>query len=352
MSQFTSYQLVYKALRKLGVLNRRDVLKQADLDDGLEALWALLDRMSGQDLMIPYVQQFKFPVFSTKRIYTIGPEGDFVMPRPVDIEALAFRDSVGTDYPITLTDLQNYNEGEPFKETTIGRPVRAFYNPSYPNAELHFNFYPLDGDTLILWAKLPFNVDTCGGYGCSCSGSCAQNGQASCSCGSGDKCLVTDLNYTVRYNEPNFLRPQDVQAIISQAQQQLTTTFGSSISCDCTGTVTVEYSSDGLSVSPITVYVDYKASAKTTIGPINPFLNEFVSFPPGYFNFLLWHLAIDLAPEYDMEPTQVIMLRATESMKFIKAKNDVPVELRMDKYLIYPGRGYNIYSGPTSQGGR
>ena len=83
MQRFTTYNLIYTALRKLGVLNRRDVLKQADLEDGIEAFWTLLDRISNQDLMIPFNQRFVFPVVSTKRIYTVGPGGDFVMPRPI-----------------------------------------------------------------------------------------------------------------------------------------------------------------------------------------------------------------------------------------------------------------------------
>ena len=110
--RFTVYNLIYTALRKLGVLNRRDVLKQADLEDGIEALWTMLDRISNQSLMIPFAQKFEFPVVSTKRVYTVGPDGDFKMPRPLgDPVKLSWRDSVGTDYDIQLTDVQGYMEG-------------------------------------------------------------------------------------------------------------------------------------------------------------------------------------------------------------------------------------------------
>jgi hypothetical protein len=352
MQRFTTYNLIYTALRKLGVLNRRDVLKQADLEDGIEAFWTLLDRISNQDLMIPFNQRFVFPVVSTKRIYTVGPGGDFVMPRPIgDPVKLSWRDSVGTDYNITLTDVQGYMEGEPFKETTIGRPRLAYYNPMFPNAELNFGYYPLDTDSLVMWAKIPFTAELyTGGYGCSCSSGCAAKGYDECQCYTGeDECLVADLNYTVSCEEQ--LQPADTQAVIDQAIAQLQSTHGNSIDCSCSGTLDITYSQGSFTGNPVQCSVSYKAAAKTTF-TINPEINEFLEIPPGYWNFLLWHLCIDLAPEYDMEATPTIVARASQAEQDIKNQNDQTPELRMDNSLLYPGKGYNINSGPTQTGRR
>jgi len=345
--QFTVYRLAQDVQRKLGVNTGRDPLKQQDLEDIIWALWNLFDRWNSEHMMIPFVTKFVFTnVSSSKRIYTIGPNGDFVMPRPLSIEALAFRDSAGTDYPIQLTQLQNYNEGEPYKNTSIGRPMRAFYNPSYPNAELFFEIFPQDSDNLVLWAKLPFDVETCTDVGVTCTtGCCHGDNNNSCSCNpSSDCCGVDDLTYSVSC--PITLSQQAYAGIVAQAKVLLSSQYGDCIPCDCPLSVDVPYS--GGPSGTVDCVVTAKQKAKTTYNPIR--FDEFIQLPPGYYNAILWNLVVDMAPEYDMEVGNTIIKRAMDGVRKIKDVNAEVPELRCDNAILGPGRRWNIFSGPSGWG--
>ena len=347
--EFTVYRLAQDVQRKLGVNTGRDPLKQQDLEDIIWALWSLFDRWNSEHMMIPFVSKFTFTnISSSQRIYTIGPDGDFVMPRPLSIEGLSFRDSTGTDYPVQLTQLQNYIEGEPFKQTSIGRPVRAFYNPSFPNSELSFEIFPQDTDNLMLWAKLPFDVELCSDIGVSCStGNCHGESNTGCNCSTDPSCCgVNDLTYQV--NCPTTLSQEAYASIVAQAKVLLTDQYGECIPCDCPVSVDVQYS--GGPSGTVDCVVTAKKAASTTFNPIR--FDEFIQLPPGYYNAILWNLVVDMAPEYDMEVGPTVMKRAMDGVRKIKDVNAEVPELRCDNALLGPGRGWNIFSGPSGWGRR
>jgi len=332
--KFTMYQLAKDVLKKLGVMNGRDVLKPDDLEDVIRAAWVLFDRWSTEELMIPFVSRFVFNnVTSSKRVYTVGPDGDFVMPWPLSIEAMAFRDAAGTDYTVQLTDLQNYNEGMHYKETSIGRPRRAFYNPSFPNGELSFDIFPQDSENLILWAKVPFDVETCSDVGVTCTTGCCYGGNSnSCDCsGNNPSCSLDDFSYSV--SSPVTLSQQAYASIISQAKVLLKDQYGDSLPCDCPLSVNVTYS--GGDNGPVNTVVTAKQKAPITYNPIR--FDEFIQLPPGFYNTIMWNLVVD------MEVSQDIAIRAMNGMRKLKDRNNQTPQLRVDRALLVRSRVWSRY---------
>ena len=71
-------------------------------------------------------------------------------------------------------------------------------------------------------------------------------------------------------------------------------------------------------------------------------LADFVQLPPGYENFLGWNLALELAPEYGIEPSAIIIEKAREAKYNIKRTNQQPVLMTTDRVLLTHGI-YSIY---------
>ena len=158
----TAQDLVKKALRKIGVLNRHDPeVPLQDLKDGLDAMWMMLDWFNSQNCMIPYVTDVQFDVNANQRIYTYGEGGDFDSPRPLNILAASWLDNAGSEWPINIVGTQLYVEGDPFKNTSQGRPYQLRWVQSYPTSQIQLEFFPQETDKLLLKVLLPFTAEIC-----------------------------------------------------------------------------------------------------------------------------------------------------------------------------------------------
>ena len=158
----TAQFLVKKALQKIGVINKLDpVVPKSDMEDGLDGLWQLLDSFNTQSMLIPYITHLSFPVVSNKRIYTLGPGGDFDVPRPLEIVSASWLDNAGSEWPISIVGINTYVEGDPYKETSQGRPYTLYWEESYPVSQIFLEFFPLEQDQLLLKVKMPFSAETC-----------------------------------------------------------------------------------------------------------------------------------------------------------------------------------------------
>lgn len=71
-------------------------------------------------------------------------------------------------------------------------------------------------------------------------------------------------------------------------------------------------------------------------------LTDVVMMPPGYEDALGWNLAVNLAPEYGVEPSMVVLDKARETKFNLKRANQQPVLMSVDKTLLQHGI-YNIY---------
>lgn len=173
------------------------------------------------------------------------------------------------------------------------------------------------------------------------------SGQAAYSIGTGGDVniarpvFVEDLNFIDTSQSPDLemnLSPLTVDAYAAIPQKALTSTYPSCYFYNPTfplATVTFW-------MIPNVSYLEgviYAPTAVTELG-----LNDVISLPPGYRRFLRDNLAVEMAPEFDVEPSNALMASAMESKANIKRANIQFYDLSVDP-ILRPRQGrYNIYA--------
>ena len=132
------------ALRLLGVLAEGETPSAETSQDGLSALNQMIDSWSTERLAVYSTQDqtLTWPAGQLKR--TLGPSGDLVGERPVQLEdSTYFRDpTTGVSYGLKLINQQQYN-GIAVKTVTSTYPQVMFVNMTLPNIELYVFPVPL-----------------------------------------------------------------------------------------------------------------------------------------------------------------------------------------------------------------
>lgn len=72
-------------------------------------------------------------------------------------------------------------------------------------------------------------------------------------------------------------------------------------------------------------------------------LTEVINLPPGYEKALIYNLAIELAPEWGKEVSNVVGILATDGKKLIKRSNYQTVVLGMDRAVATQRKGIGTY---------
>lgn len=73
---------------------------------------------------------------------------------------------------------------------------------------------------------------------------------------------------------------------------------------------------------------------------------QIISLPSGYQRALRYNLALELAPEYSVNPSQVVAAVAQESRSNVKLRNIKPMYLQVDPALQSPDfQGFNYITG-------
>lgn len=126
------------ALRLIGQLAEGETPSAATAQDALAALNQMIDSWNTERLAVFCTQDqvFTWPANEIKR--TIGPTGDFVGQRPIQIDdATYYRDpQTNVSYGVKLINQDQYN-GIAVKTVTSTYPQVMFVNESYPDAELY-----------------------------------------------------------------------------------------------------------------------------------------------------------------------------------------------------------------------
>jgi len=71
-------------------------------------------------------------------------------------------------------------------------------------------------------------------------------------------------------------------------------------------------------------------------------LTDACVFPPGYENAICYNLALEISPEYGVEPSAIILDKARETKFNLKRANAQPVLMTVDRNLLTHGI-YSIY---------
>ena len=132
----TAGEQINRALRLLGVLAEGETPSAASAEDALTALNQMLDSWSVERLAVFCTQDqvFTWPAGQISR--TLGPTGDFVGARPVQIDpATYYVAPSGVPYGIKLINQQQYN-GIAVKTATSTFPQVMFVNMTFPDIEM------------------------------------------------------------------------------------------------------------------------------------------------------------------------------------------------------------------------
>ena len=138
----TAADQINGALRLIGVLAEAEAPSAAMAQDALTALNQMIDSWNTERLSVfsTIDQVFNWP--SSTRIRTLGPTGDFVGQRPVQIDdATYFRDaSTNVSYGIKMINQEQY-DNIAVKTVTSTYPQILWYNATYPDIEIYL--YPV-----------------------------------------------------------------------------------------------------------------------------------------------------------------------------------------------------------------
>ena len=138
----TAADQINGALRLIGVLAEAEAPSAAMAQDALTALNQMIDSWNTERLSVfsTIDQVFNWP--PSTRIRTLGPTGDFVGQRPVQIDdATYFRDaSTNVSYGIKMINQEQY-DNIAVKTVTSTYPQILWYNATYPDIEIYL--YPV-----------------------------------------------------------------------------------------------------------------------------------------------------------------------------------------------------------------
>lgn len=138
----TASDLINGALRLIGQLAEGETPSAAAATDSLTAMNQMIESWSTERLSIftTLEQVFTWPAGQLSR--TLGPSGDFVGVRPIQLDdSTYFIDpSTGISYGIKLINQQQY-DGIAFKTVTSSYPQVMWINTNYPDIDMHI--YPV-----------------------------------------------------------------------------------------------------------------------------------------------------------------------------------------------------------------
>jgi len=138
----TAQQVINKSLRLLGVLAAGEVPTADEAQDALSTMNQMIESWNTERLAVFSTQDqvFTWPAYTMSR--TIGPTGNFIGNRPIEIDdATYFKDpQSGLSFGVKLINQQQY-DGIAFKTVTSTYPQVMWVNNTFPDMEL--TVYPV-----------------------------------------------------------------------------------------------------------------------------------------------------------------------------------------------------------------
>jgi hypothetical protein len=147
----TAVTMIKRAMRLSGNLGVGETPDDSESADGLEALNAMLDSWSNDQMYVYALTLDSIPVTANLATYTVGPTGSFVTPRPVDIDDATYLEIAGISYPLTPLTTAQYGQIT-LKTLVSSIPEGIWYNPTFPNATITLYPVPDTAATLKLWS--------------------------------------------------------------------------------------------------------------------------------------------------------------------------------------------------------
>jgi hypothetical protein len=123
--------LLNAVFRKLQVATKGVNTDITEMNNALQDLNIMLDEFSADTLMCMGSIMVSFPLIGGQAAYTIGAGGNFNGVRPNRITDVFVRDSSGSDYPLDIVALNQYNDNAN-KSIDLSTPSQLYYDTGAP----------------------------------------------------------------------------------------------------------------------------------------------------------------------------------------------------------------------------
>ena len=140
----TALELITTALQYLGVYAPGEDIEAADAATGLNRLNSMIDSWNNESLTTFYGLTQTGVIQAGKSSYTVGPGGDFDLPRPNGVAygpgAAFLTDGNNNRYPVRVVPQSQWNMLWNLVSVTSNLPDTMFFDPQFPLAVI--NIYP------------------------------------------------------------------------------------------------------------------------------------------------------------------------------------------------------------------
>lgn len=154
--------LIRLAALEIGVIGQGDALSADEANDALLILNDMLDGWQTNKQYMYTVQRSVFTPNTTKQVYTMGPGGDFNMPRPVKIERCYVQlNSSGSTSELPI-DLVDYDEWAEIVVKGTASPIARIAWPDYQFPLINISMWPVPDatETFIFYCRQALSVLT------------------------------------------------------------------------------------------------------------------------------------------------------------------------------------------------
>jgi hypothetical protein len=134
----TARQLIYSALRFIGVLRTGQSAAPEAEADGLVMLQSMIDQWQTERLMVYTINRNQFALTASQQVYTVGSGGNWNIPRPARIEraGVIVPGTYPTELPIRKISIQQWAQEYPAKTVTSSLPTAFYENGGFPLIEV------------------------------------------------------------------------------------------------------------------------------------------------------------------------------------------------------------------------
>jgi len=145
----TALDMIKRSLRMLGVYSAGETPSAEESTDALAVLNSMIEGWANESLLIYAQASDTIPLAAGVYQKTVGPTGDIVTARPVEVLQSSYILYQGVSYPLAIATLTDYN-AIPVKTQIQGIPVDLYVLATYPNIALTLWPLPAGDMTLIL----------------------------------------------------------------------------------------------------------------------------------------------------------------------------------------------------------
>lgn len=133
-SPSTALDIIKAAMRHIGAIATGETPSAAEATDGLASLNDVIETWNTDGLLVYESAVQSFTTTPAQAAYTIGPSGQFVTARPVEIEGV-YASYLGVDYRVAEWTYDQYQSAT-IKATGALYPTRYAYINDFPNGRL------------------------------------------------------------------------------------------------------------------------------------------------------------------------------------------------------------------------